>query len=73
MIRSLGAAPAAVSGLVAKPYADGELFADVSFVLPTATITGEAIPEGTILKASVNTSAASVETEGTPGQSCNVK
>lgn len=73
IVRSLGGAPAAVTDLVAKPYAEGELFADISFVFPTITTTGEAIAEGTQLKATISTSVKTVETDGTPGEACNVK
>lgn len=59
--------PAEPSEIVCTPGAQGALTATVEFTLPSATMTGTAIPAGTQLEGVVR-SADTVKVTGTPGQ-----
>lgn len=62
------ASPAAVSDIVTIPAPDGSLTATVEMTLPTLTISGNQLPSGDILTATVTSPAGSTTVTGNPGQ-----
>ena len=64
--------PAAVTDLDAVASPRGQLSAIVSFNMPTTTLTGAPLPEGTNVTATVSTEAGSVTATAAAGDPCSV-
>lgn len=68
---STDASPAAVDDLMAVGSEEGALSAEVTFTMPTTNVVGNALAAGTVITATVSTTAGSVEVTGAPGAKCN--